>query len=530
MTPTEEQKKAIDYADSMVIIAKPGSGKTFVVSEKIRNILPVLPEYRGVIAISYTNKASEELKRRISRNGCSIKSSCLSTIDSFCLSEIIYPFLSHIWGCPHVCYEVKKRDDDLEFGSNIKVSGQIASHNDLSRNESNLRKAFTEKGYIFVEFIGALAFYVLKHSQACRTYLKARYSHIFVDEYQDADQNQHDIFLFLHNLGLVSVAVGDASQSIFGFAGKKAVFLLSLPMQPGFTLFLVSYNHRNHPSISNYANALISPATELLKCEQIHVYEKCCSGDETSICYWIDQSLPSIMEYFQCENLDKVGILTPNNIISKWMGDTLKTPNKVFCTHPLEDRQSLTANLLSRFLHFYFDKTITCEDFIDSLYGDCDKSIRIKTRAILRAFRKANPSDLISETVRLTKLLASFSVIEDDFGLLNKDSAENLKNFFSPPLPNQINIMTSHKAKGLEFDIVFITHLYERIVPLFASSIEEITEQDRNLHYVSITRARKVCFLCHSISRHIKTGAMINAKPSPFLMIPNLRSLRRILK
>jgi len=58
MTPTAEQKKAIDYPGSMVIIAKPGSGKTFVIAEKIRSILPVLPDYRGVIAISYTNKAS----------------------------------------------------------------------------------------------------------------------------------------------------------------------------------------------------------------------------------------------------------------------------------------------------------------------------------------------------------------------------------------------------------------------------------------------------------------------------------------
>ena len=50
MNPTEEQKNAIDYSQSMVIIAKPGSGKTFVISEKIRNILPTLPDYKGVIA------------------------------------------------------------------------------------------------------------------------------------------------------------------------------------------------------------------------------------------------------------------------------------------------------------------------------------------------------------------------------------------------------------------------------------------------------------------------------------------------
>lgn len=529
MTPTAEQKKAIDYPGSMVIIAKPGSGKTFVIAEKIRSILPVLPDYRGVIAISYTNKASAELKRRISRNGCPTKSCCLSTIDSFCLSEIIYPFLPHLWGNHPVCYEVKKRDDSLEYGCDIKISGQTASENDILCNEISLRKAFAEKGFIFVDFIGSLALYVLKRSHACRTYIKARYSHIFVDEYQDADQNQHDIFLFLHDLGLVAVAVGDASQSIFGFAGKKADFLLNLPNHPGFTLFLVSYNHRCHPSICNYANTLISSNASLLECERIQVYEKCCHGDEASICSWIDQNLPAIVEHFQCENLDKVGILTPNNLISRRMGSMLTTPNNVFCTHPLEDRQSLTTNLLSQILRFYFDRTVTCEDFIDSFYGDCVKNLRLKSRGLLRDFRKSTPDNFVFETIRLTRSLANFTLLESDFEILKKDSFENLKLFFSPPSPNHINIMTCHKSKGLEFDIVFITHLYAWIVPFKASCIGDITDQDINLHYVSITRGRKACYLCHSTSRHKKNGCIINATPSPFLTIPNLRQLRKVL-
>ena len=56
--PTRDQLNAINHSGSMVVIAKPGSGKTFVVSEKIRNTLPSLPDHKGVIAISY--KQSEQ--------------------------------------------------------------------------------------------------------------------------------------------------------------------------------------------------------------------------------------------------------------------------------------------------------------------------------------------------------------------------------------------------------------------------------------------------------------------------------------
>ena len=62
--PTQEQMEVLGYSGNIVVTAKPGSGKTFTVVEKIANIMPSLPDYQGVIAISFTNKASDELKRR----------------------------------------------------------------------------------------------------------------------------------------------------------------------------------------------------------------------------------------------------------------------------------------------------------------------------------------------------------------------------------------------------------------------------------------------------------------------------------
>lgn len=527
MIPTTEQKIAIDYSQSMVIIAKPGSGKTFVISEKIRNILPSLPDYKGVIAISYTNKASDELKKRISKNGCSIKSSCLSTIDSFCLSEIIYPFLPHLWGIPQVPYEIIDKKNQFKGRDNITVIDSAPTKNDIVLNEFFLKDYFVQKGYILVEFIGALALYVLHNSIACRKYIKSRYTHVFVDEYQDADQNQHEIFLTLQELGLIAVAVGDASQSIFGFAGKKADFLLSLPNHSAFANFVISYNHRSHPSISNYANALISKNPILLECDKMFVYEKRCIGDEASICEWIDKSLPQIMECFQCDSLSKIGILTPTNKISHQIGAMLKTPSKVFSAHPLEEQQSLTANLLSRLLYFYFDHSITLEEFIDSHYGECDRTLRVETRKILREFRKVDSAELISQTLKIAETLATFSIIEREFEILKNDCYDNIKEFFSPFSSEQINIMTSHKSKGLEFDIVFISHLYEWIVP----NGNEMTDQAKNLHYVSITRGKKACFLCHSTQRHRqKDNNVISATPSLFLQEPTLISYRKKLK
>ena len=65
--PTQEQQMIIDYSRNTVVTAKPGSGKTYTVVEKIFKVLTSLPDYKGVIAISFTNKASDERKDAIKK-------------------------------------------------------------------------------------------------------------------------------------------------------------------------------------------------------------------------------------------------------------------------------------------------------------------------------------------------------------------------------------------------------------------------------------------------------------------------------
>lgn len=49
--PTEEQSKILQQKGNIVITAKPGSGKTYTIVEKIARVIPDLPEYKGVIGI-----------------------------------------------------------------------------------------------------------------------------------------------------------------------------------------------------------------------------------------------------------------------------------------------------------------------------------------------------------------------------------------------------------------------------------------------------------------------------------------------
>ena len=75
--PTKEQKDIIECEGNIVVTAKPGSGKTYTVVEKIAAVVPSLPDYKGVIAISFTNKVSDELKKRCRQRGVEAKQSFL---------------------------------------------------------------------------------------------------------------------------------------------------------------------------------------------------------------------------------------------------------------------------------------------------------------------------------------------------------------------------------------------------------------------------------------------------------------------
>lgn len=81
---------------------------------------------------------------------------------------------------------------------------------------------------------------------------------------------------------------------------------------------------------------------------------------------------------------------------------------------------------------------------------------------------------------------------------------------------DQVQLMTLHLAKGLEFDTVFLCGLEEQLFPHRNSLREDNLEEERRLCYVGITRAQRELYLCHSESRFVY-GQRHYTEPSRFL-------------
>jgi DNA helicase-2/ATP-dependent DNA helicase PcrA len=85
------------------------------------------------------------------------------------------------------------------------------------------------------------------------------------------------------------------------------------------------------------------------------------------------------------------------------------------------------------------------------------------------------------------------------------------------PGEDTISLMTVHNAKGLEFDVVFLAGLEERLFP-HSSSIEttEGLEEERRLFYVAVTRARRKLFLSATVGQR-RILRFESSEPSRFL-------------
>jgi DNA helicase-2/ATP-dependent DNA helicase PcrA len=244
----EEQEAAIREPGSVFLIACPGSGKTRALTYKIALELSRLEsERKRVIAITYTNRAADEIQERIQLLGVDTSQLWIGTIHAFCLEWILRPYAIYH---DHLMYGfsvISPYDSDAALdeicrvqggqvgfydrghyftSDNLVLSGPAHKHHLIADVLARYHIWLQENKLIDFELILKFAFELVSSRPQISKLLSAVFSYILVDEYQDTKQIQYEILCSILRAGSGQVPafiVGDPNQAIYGTLGGYSI-------------------------------------------------------------------------------------------------------------------------------------------------------------------------------------------------------------------------------------------------------------------------------------------------------------------
>ena len=298
------QRAAVEaYNEPSLIIAGAGSGKTRVLTTRIAYMLAQGVSPHSILALTFTNKAANEMRERIEMMvGSKSRYICMGTFHSV-FSRILREN-AEILGYPkeYTIYEptdsknllktiLKDRglsDDKYKPGllasrismakNNLITPGAYLQNSMLATEDRKLQ--IPEFGNIYLEYCkrckanGAMDFDDLllqtnflfrDHPEVLARY-QERFQYVLVDEYQDTNQAQYIIIRRLAQHHSRICVVGDDAQSIYSFRGAKIENILSFQRDyPQAKVFKLEQNYRSTQTIVDAANSVIDHNSRRLK-------------------------------------------------------------------------------------------------------------------------------------------------------------------------------------------------------------------------------------------------------------------------
>ncbi len=294
----EKQLEAVLHKDGpLMVIAGAGSGKTRVLTYRIAYLMQQGIDAFSILALTFTNKASREMKARIAElvGEGEAKNLWMGTFHSV-FARILRQEADKL-GFPRDFTIYDTQDSNRLISSIIKELGldkdiykykQIrnrissfknslitvkAYHDDIELQEADSLSRRPKLGEIYKEYVercfkaGAMDFddLLLKtnellnmHPQVLAKY-QDRFRYILVDEYQDTNHSQYLIVRALSDKFQNICVVGDDAQSIYGFRGANINNILNFQKDyHGVKLYRLEQNYRSTKNIVNAANSIIS--------------------------------------------------------------------------------------------------------------------------------------------------------------------------------------------------------------------------------------------------------------------------------
>ncbi len=531
---TREQSNGVCHRGSpCLVIAGPGTGKTKVLTERVKFLLEegfALPEQ--IAALTFSNRAADEMRDRIG-SGIIADGIIISTIHSFSLSIIKdKPELFYL----RDGFEILSDEERLDIISSINSAGNIKSiAKEISRfkqgmpcsadllmiNEYNNK--LRSINLIDIDDLVFLPAELFKQDNSEISSFIKQLKYLLIDEFQDINAMQYSfIKSIIKGGGCELFAIGDPDQSIYGFRGSDVKFIQELKSDfPDLLTLTLTKSFRCPDTVLKAAGAVLDKTVHLKGLNRgvkIIVSE---SQSDSSEADWIASEIENLVGGVRSFSMDS-GI-----------SDGAKS-NKSFSDFAVLCRASFMFEPIVQAFknHGVPYQLIDNEPFYTK---EPYKTALSTLRECIRAFKTGSAYadgeliEMISHGESIDSMLLYLlngvgsefdsEKIRRFFGQIrNYDELFNLYKLRSGAddyLPDfeAVPVITIHSAKGLEFNTVFIPGCEDGIIP-FSLFGESDLDEEKRIFYVGITRAKENLFLSYAGKRLFHGRVLISSGSS----------------
>lgn len=541
-----DQLRAVtSEATPLCVLAAAGSGKTRVLTRRVAyRIAKGAAEPEHTLVITFTRKAADELRQRLAhlridqsivtgtfhaialaqlrtrwidmgRTVPAIASQPLRIVESVLQSSRRSRSVSARDIAAEISWAKSKclRPQDFEEGiARYRRRPRLAPHQ-VARIYEAYEKEKSKRRVVDFDDLLLLAIDAMRTDVKWAEAQRWRFRHFFVDEFQDLNEAQFELLRAWLGDRSDLFVVGDPNQAIYGWNGADASFITEIKSHfPTVETVDLSINYRSTPQVLEAARAVL-PGVDVRRPDNPDHADVpdvgappyvCACADETDEATTIARQIRMVRD--RSYSWTDIAVLVRTNAQRAAIETALRERGIPVSSHAggswLQRRE---LHSVAEHFRSNGERRVAQEihDIVEmSEQLDVQRSMSRALRDLAGLMRQAVASDpemSIADFVAWVEASTRF------------DGPEITSNAQSG-----VTVTTFHRAKGLEWPVVFLAGLEDGLVPLGNVKAAQLEEEQR-LFYVAVTRAREELYCTWAARRTNAKGEQVVRKSSPWL-------------
>ncbi len=545
-----DQRAAVTCPETATVLhAGAGSGKTRVLTHRIAyRIAKGTADPQRVLAITFTREAASEMRRRLKTLGVSRDSQSVTvgTFHAVALAllrqrladthkqmpSIVHnrqQLITHAAGNHPMANRPRELLTEVDWAHARLISPTnytqtakrlgrytVAPHNEIATIYKEYEQLKIQRNTLDLDDLIARVVEAMRLDNAYAQAVRWRYRHIFVDEAQDMNPLQYEMFEAIRGQRADVFIVGDPMQAIYGFNGSDKRLFDELPDKiRGTTVLRLPNNYRCTPEILNAATTVaklvdqqidvraIKPSAEPVNLRGYPDAEAEAKG--VADCLWQFANTGGVNPW------QSAAVLVRTNIQSEIIVDVLVKNNiPVRTSRPSKELNAAIADAAQS------TNRNELTTWVTDVLTEADSEIQRWVAEQVQVFLKLDhPGNVDGRT--FTSWMRTTSA--------DQRSTEG------------VEVLTFHSAKGREWGCVVVAGAEVGLMPHSSAITQDQQDEEVRLAYVALTRASQQLFVTWCETRRGRTAGqssllanIVGADPqiteSTVMKKPKSRSVR----